>query len=155
VGSEHTAGTVRFDDLLLTDIQHPRSSQATDVSTIGYTSGTTGQPKGAVLTHRAVVLNTAMTANLHMRTHKDVSISALPFSHVYGNVVMNAAFLCGLTLVAFERFDTQAVLQAIQEYRATIFDGVPTMYYYMLNSQMLDKYDLTSLTRITVGGQTM
>jgi long-chain acyl-CoA synthetase len=123
--------------------------------TVGYTSGTTGHPKGAVLTHRAILMNTAMTATMHMRTAADTVVSALPCSHVYGNVVMNAAIAYGMTLVLHKVFDADRVLQSIVDERATMLEGVPTMYMYLLNHPALDRYDLSSLTRCTVGGQTM
>jgi long-chain acyl-CoA synthetase len=128
---------------------------AGDLATIGYTSGTTGRPKGAMLTHACILTNTAMTATMHIRTSSDVVVTALPCSHVYGNVVMNGAFLCGYTLVLLERFEAESVLGAIERYRATLFEGVPTMYYYILGSASLSAHDLSSLTRASVGGQTM
>jgi long-chain acyl-CoA synthetase len=131
------------------------SSSPESLSTICYTSGTTGYPKGAMLSHRAVLLNSAMTANMHVRTQADTVVTALPCAHVYGNVVMNGAFLYGMTLVLLERFVEADVLQAIQTHQATMFEGVPTMYLYLLNYPDLEKYDLSSLTRCTVGGQTM
>lgn len=126
-----------------------------DVSTIGYTSGTTGHPKGAVLSHRSILMNVAMTATLHVRNPGDVVVSALPLSHVYGNVVMNAAMGYGMTLVLHRQFDAEAILHSIQTWRATLFDGVPTMYHYLLDHPSLADFDLSSLTRCTVGGQTM
>lgn len=123
--------------------------------TVGYTSGTTGHPKGAVLTHRAILMNTAMTATMHVRTAADTVVSALPCSHVYGNIVMNAAVACGMTLVQHKAFDPERVLHSIQTHRATMLEGVPTMYMYLLNFPRLGEYDLSSLTRCTVGGQTM
>ena len=125
------------------------------VCTVGYTSGTTGHPKGATLTHRAITLNTAMTATMHVRTQADTVVSALPCSHVYGNVVMNAALACGMTLVLHRSFDVERVLASIETERATLFEGVPTMYHYILNHPQRHRYDLSSLTRCTVGGQTM
>jgi long-chain acyl-CoA synthetase len=102
---------------------------AGDTSTIGYTSGTTGHPKGAMGTHRAVLLNSGMTANMHVRTAADTVVTALPCAHGYGNVIMNGAFLYGYTLVLLERFDASQALEAIQRHRATMFEGVPTMYH--------------------------
>jgi long-chain acyl-CoA synthetase len=125
------------------------------LSTIGYTSGTTGYPKGAMLAHRSVLINSVMTANMHVRTSADTIVTALPCAHVYGNVVMNGAFLFGLTLVLLERFSEAEALEAIQTYRATMFEGVPTMYMYLLKYSGLEKYDLSLLSRCTVGGQTM
>jgi long-chain acyl-CoA synthetase len=131
------------------------SIAADSLSTIGYTSGTTGHPKGAMLSHRNVVLNSSLTANMHVRTSADTVVTALPCAHVYGNVVMNGAFLYGMTLVLLERFNEADALNAIQRHKATMFEGVPTMYMYLLNCRELGHYDLSSLTRCTVGGQTM
>jgi long-chain acyl-CoA synthetase len=128
---------------------------ADSLSTIGYTSGTTGHPKGAMLSHRNVVLNSALTANMHVRTSSDTVVTALPCAHVYGNVVMNGAFMYGMTLVLLERFNEAEALNAIQRHKATMFEGVPTMYMYLLNHRELEDHDLSSLTRCTVGGQTM
>jgi long-chain acyl-CoA synthetase len=125
------------------------------LSTICYTSGTTGRPKGAMQSHRAVVLNASMTAQMHMRKPGDVVVSALPCPHVYGNVIMNGAFFYGMMLVLHAVFDPSKVLASIETHKATMLEGVPTMYMYMLNSPALKTTDLSSLTRCTVGGQTM
>jgi long-chain acyl-CoA synthetase len=129
--------------------------QPEDLSTICYTSGTTGHPKGAMLSHRAVLLNAAMFANMHVRTAADTVVHGLPLPHVYGNIIMNSAFLYGLTVVVLEHFTAEDALRAIEVNHATIFDGVPTMYLYMLNSPALERTNLSSLTRCFVGGQTM
>ncbi|MYH70423.1 MAG: AMP-binding protein, partial [Gammaproteobacteria bacterium] len=125
------------------------------LSTIGYTSGTTGHPKGACLSHYNVLLNVEMTALMHQRSEKDTVVTALPCPHVYGNVVMNGAFQYGMTLVLHPLFEERIILQSIQDNRATIFEGVPTMYLFLLNHPQLDAYDLSSLRCCTVGGQTM
>ncbi|MFP5021587.1 class I adenylate-forming enzyme family protein [Pseudonocardia phyllosphaerae] len=124
-------------------------------STIGYTSGTTGHPKGAVQSHRAVLLNCALTATMHGRTEHDVVVTALPAPHVYGNVVINGTFLAGGTVVLMERFDPAKALTLIAAHRATLFEGVPAMYAMLLAHPDLERTDLTSLTRCTVGGQTI
>lgn len=156
-GKDVPTGAVSFDELLR---QSQSECGSVDVrgdqlSTIGYTSGTTGHPKGAMLTHNNVLLNSSLTANMHVRTAADTVVTALPCAHVYGNVVMNGAFLCGMTLVLLERFSEPEALDAIQSHRASMFEGVPTMYLYLLNFPKLDQYDLSTLTRCTVGGQTM
>jgi long-chain acyl-CoA synthetase len=125
------------------------------LSTIGYTSGTTGHPKGACLSHRSIVLNVAMTALMHQRSERDTVVTALPCPHVYGNVVMSGAVQSGMTLVLHPVFDEKAVLESIQTQRATMFEGVPTMFMFLLNYPDLNRYDLSSLRCCTVGGQTM
>ena len=151
------AGALDFGELL--DSGSPDGQVApvpTDsLSTICYTSGTTGHPKGAMHSHRNVIVNTAMTAIMHVRTPQDTVVTALPCPHVYGNVVMNASLLYGMTLVLLPSFDAAGVMAAIEEHRATLFEGVPTMFMYMLAHPEFDRFDLSSLTRCTVGGQTM
>ena len=125
------------------------------LSTIRYTSGTTGKPKGAMLSHKAVITNFMMTALMHGRSENDVVVTALPCPHVYGNVVMSACFQNGGTLVLHSLFDPELALESIEQHQATIFDGVPTMYMYMLESPSIDKRDLSSMRLCVVGGQTM
>jgi len=126
-----------------------------DTAAIVYTSGTTGRPKGARLSHSTVVLNTLMTAQMHGRSSHDVVVSALPCTHVYGNIVMNTAVLCGMTLVLMPRFDEMDILRAIEAHRATLFEGVPTMFLRLLNCTEFDRFNLSSLRICTVGGQSM
>jgi long-chain acyl-CoA synthetase len=157
-GAAVPAEALSLQDLL--DDAPPESYPLADIGpddecAVCYTSGTTGHPKGAVLTHRAIVANTALTATMHIRTSLDTVVSALPCSHVYGNIVMNSAIAYGMTLVLHKSFDPATALESIQRHRATIFEGVPTMYMYLLNFPELASYDLSSLTRCTVGGQTM
>jgi long-chain acyl-CoA synthetase len=155
---EAATGIERFKDLVVSgdDEVYPVERVCLDdLSTIGYTSGTTGHPKGAMLSHRSILVNTAMTSTYHVRTMQDTVVSALPCSHVYGNIVMNSAMMCGMTLVLHAVFDAKAILESIQAHQATLFEGVPTMYMYLLNSPALAEYDISSLTRCTVGGQTM
>jgi long-chain acyl-CoA synthetase len=126
-----------------------------DLAAICYTSGTTGRPKGAMQSQRAVVGAAVGTALMAGRTAEDRVISALPLFHVYGSCVMNAAMMVGSTLIVIPRFNEVVVLSAIAEHRATIMDGVPTAYYYLLAHPDFDKYDLSTLTRCWVGGQTL
>lgn len=146
----------RFEDLL----KGPRLVEEAEVDpdavcTIGYTSGTTGHPKGAMQTHRAVLLNCALTATMHGRTASDTVVTALPAPHVYGNVVVNGTFLAGGTVVLLERFDPEEVLRTIGRHRATMFEGVPAMYAMLLASPHLPTTDLESLRVCTAGGQTL
>jgi len=105
--------------------------------------------------HRAVMLNGAMTAQMHLKSELDTVVTALPCPHVYGNVVFNGALMYGMTLVLHPRFDAAEVLASIETHRATMFEAVPTMYMYMLAHPDFESFDVSSLTRCTVGGQTM
>ena len=148
-------GTVSFDAMLDAAPVAPADMSPEDLLAISYTSGTTGKPKGVMLSHGNVAASVMHTATIHVRHKDDRIYSALPFPHVYGNVVLNACFLTGAALVAPRRFDASAALAAIGEHRITLFEGVPTMYYQMLSHAHIDAADLSSLTRCTVGGQTM
>ena len=136
-------------------IERELNVSAKDLSTIAYTSGTTGHPKGAMQSHEAVILNGSMMSQLHMRGSDDIVVSALPCPHVYANVLMTGMMMFGTKLVLHKTFEVEAIFEAIKIHKATIFDGVPTMYMFMLNSSILEKSDLSSLKRCYVGGQTM
>lgn len=144
-----------FEQVLEGEYRQPIERDPDDLFTIGYTSGTTGRPKGAMLTHRCLFASLSGTATIHVRQSEDVVLSSLPFSHVYGNIVMNAMFLAGTRLVATTKFEAAAAFDLIASERVTLFEGVPTMYYQMLAHPQIDTADFTSLTRCTVGGQNM
>jgi long-chain acyl-CoA synthetase len=148
-------GTIAFGAMLEALPVAPESLSPGDLLAISYTSGTTGKPKGVMLTQGGIMASVMHTATIHVRHAGDRTYSALPFPHVYGNVVMNACFLTGATLVAPRRFDAGSALAAIAEHHITLFEGVPTMYYQMLAHPMIDTIDFSSLERCTVGGQTM
>lgn len=157
VGESAPEGMMTFDALLGRGAPElPRiEADPESLSTICYTSGTTGHPKGAMQSHRSVIMNGAMTAQAQMRRADDIMVSALPCPHVYANVVMQAMMFYGATLVLHERFDPAALLADIPRHKATMIDGVPTMYMMMLDHPHLETTDLSSLTRAYVGGQTM
>src|SRR5260370_26488820 len=121
-------GVTGFADLLSGPAEAPDVPRPApgDLSTIGYTSGTTGHPKGAMQSHRAVFYNTAAVFAVHTRTERDVMLNALPLPHVYGNVIITGTFMDGATLVMMERFDPAMTLAESQRHRATVFDAVPT-----------------------------
>ena len=156
-GDQVEPGAISFNALLESGASAPASGDIdpASLSTIGYTSGTTGHPKGAMQSHRAVIINSAMFSQMHMRGENDVVVSALPCPHVYGTVLMNNMMMFGTKLVLHKTFEPVAVMDDIAAHKATIFDGVPTMYMFMLNSPAFASADLSSLTRCYVGGQTM
>jgi len=132
-----------------------RPRQPSDLAVIAYTSGTTGRPKGAMQSQRAVLAAAVGTALMAARTAQDRIVSALPLFHVYGSCVMNAAMLAGSMLITLPRFSEVAMLSAIATHRATLMDGVPTAYYYLLAHPDFDRHDLSSLRLCWVGGQTL
>ncbi|RLB67501.1 MAG: long-chain fatty acid--CoA ligase, partial [Deltaproteobacteria bacterium] len=105
-----------------------------DTSVILYTSGTTGFPKGAELSHSNMVMNAMGSRDLCTLTHDDVNVISLPLFHSFGQTVqMNASFTKGCTIIPIAKFTPEAIFDAIQNHGATIFAGVPTMYWAMLN----------------------
>lgn len=150
-------GVTAFEDLLNKggDGFTPVEVDGGDLGAICYTSGTTGKPKGAMQSQRSLLLNPAYTAMLQGRNSTDVMVSPLPCPHVYASVIFNANFLCGATLVMLERFTEEGMMDAVKKHRATIMDIVPTGYYYLLAHEKFDEFDFSSLTRCTVGGQTL
>ncbi|EHI43593.1 dicarboxylate-CoA ligase PimA [Rhodococcus opacus PD630] len=152
------ADQVPFADLLAGDSVptfrgHPVDPDS--LACIAYTSGTTGRPKGAMQSQRSLVLNCVYTAAMHARTSDDIVVTALPAPHVYGNVAINSTFLVGAKVVLMTRFDATETLRRIANHKATLFEGVPAMYAMLLASNELASSDLSSLTRSTVGGQTI
>ena len=150
-------GALSFDDCLRQGKPQFEAAprRPTDPASICYTSGTTGFPKGALHCHRAAVWAFVGTALMAARSRNDRFVTALPLAHLYGGCVFNATFMCGATLILMPRFEEATMLSAISKHRATMLDGVPTMYYYLLAHRDLEKYDLSSLTRCWTGGQTL
>ncbi|HCT79124.1 MAG TPA: long-chain-fatty-acid--CoA ligase [Micromonosporaceae bacterium] len=124
-----------------------------DTAVILYTSGTTGKPKGAELTH----LNLARNASVNVTTlldltHEDVVMGCLPLFHSFGQTVaMNSAVLVGAELTLVPRFDAGKALSVIERDRVTVFMGVPTMCAGMLNHPARAESDLSSV-RVCVSG---
>ena len=107
----------------------------TDTAVILYTSGTTGTPKGAELTHSNLVQNALLSCRLFGLVPDDVVLLVLPLFHSFGqSVQMNAAFASRARIVLLPRFDPAAVLSAMRREQVTVFAGVPTMYWALLSA---------------------
>jgi long-chain acyl-CoA synthetase len=119
-----------------------------DIAILQYTGGTTGVPKGAVLTHRNLVVNAFQCRTwLTVRNEGEERIlSVIPFFHVYGmTTAMNLGILIGAELILLPKFHAKEVLATIQKYRPTIFPGIQAMYLAIGNYVKTHKYDLTSI----------
>lgn len=107
---------------------------ADDTAIILYTSGTTGQAKGAELTQSNVMMNTILTKQLFEGGPDDIHLVVLPLFHTFGQTVqMLGGLLGGNTLVLVPRFDAEVVLQTLEKENITVFCGVPTMYWGLVN----------------------
>ncbi len=128
-----------------------------DTAVILYTSGTTGRPKGAELTHVNLNSNQAVTARtLLTLAADDVVMGCLPLFHVFGLTCgLNASVLAGACLTLIPRFDGGKALEVIGRDKVTIFEGVPTMYAGMLHHDDRDKADLSTLRVCISGGSAM
>jgi len=115
-----------------------------DVVGIFYTSGTTGFPKGAMMTSKSLLTAQRITAALVPATANDVGLMALPLAHLFGFGLTLISLSGGLTGMFIRSFDPHRILSGIQDSKATIFVGVPAMYSMLLEAG-LDSYDLSSV----------
>src|SRR4051812_8812727 len=128
-----------------------------DTAVILYTSGTTGKPKGAELTHDNLYKNCTVAAKILGDISKDdVVLGALPLFHSFGQTCsMNATTAVGAELTMLPRFDPEKAFEIIERDKVTIFMGVPTMYNALLHSDSADSADTSSLRVCVSGGSAM
>jgi len=131
--------------------------QDDDTAVLLYTSGTTGQPKGAELTHHSLSTNAATTATTLLEVNSDdVVMGCLPLFHVFGLTCgLNAAVVSGACLTLLPRFDAGEALEIIGRDKVTVFEGVPTMYSGMLHQPDHEGYDVSTLRACVSGGSAM
>jgi long-chain acyl-CoA synthetase len=128
------------------------ATDATDTAVILYTSGTTGTPKGAELTHGNLARNAEISCSLFGLGDEAVTLGALPLFHSFGQTCgMNATIASGGTLTLIPRFDPAKALEIIERDRVNVFQGVPTMYGAILHLPDRERYD-TSTLRVCVSG---
>lgn len=127
-----------------------------DLAVILYTSGTTGQPKGAMLSHRNMASNAEAMGILFELTPEDRVVAVLPMFHVFCmTVCLNGPIRYGATMVIVPRFHPVEVVNTIREQKATCFAGVPTMYNYILQLPNATREDLSSIRLCCSGGASM
>jgi acyl-CoA synthetase (AMP-forming)/AMP-acid ligase II len=129
-----------------------RIDPASDVVVMPYSSGTTGLPKGVMLTHRNLVANIGQIAPHEPVSGDDVMLGVLPFFHIYGMVViMGLALRMGATIVTMPRFELAPFLDTLQRYGVTRAHVVPPIVLALAKHPLVDKYDLSKLRWIFSG----
>ncbi|PZG14236.1 long-chain-fatty-acid--CoA ligase [Nonomuraea aridisoli] len=127
---------------------------ADDTAVILYTSGTTGRPKGAELTHQNMLMNALVSDRMFPRDEQsDTYLAVLPLFHSFGQTtVMNTGFLRGATIVLMPRFEPGEALALMVKEKVTFFAGVPTMYWGMLTKIHAEGAEVPSTLRVAVAG---
>jgi long-chain acyl-CoA synthetase len=134
----------------------PAHTAPDDTAVLLYTSGTTGRPKGAELTHFNLFYNADIASTLHGTHESTIALAVLPLFHSFGQtVIMNGTFFRGGTVVMLPRFDAQQAMEQIALRKVTFFAGVPTMYFALLHHPRAAEYDLSSLEVCASGGAPM
>ena len=154
IGKEKFDGLLNFDDIVemgkeVSDEilkEREASLHHHDVVNMQYTSGTTGFPKGVMLTHYNIINNAYWVGQYLGLSNKDRMCIPVPFFHCFGCVLSTLnCVIYGATMVPIKIFDAGEVLKAIDKERCTVIQGVPTMFVRELNHPDFDKYDLSSL----------
>ncbi|WP_339228327.1 AMP-binding protein [Oceanobacillus sp. FSL K6-2867] len=131
-----------------TDYSEPKIDPMEDLALLQYTGGTTGHPKGVMLTHFNLTSNVEMCENWLYKTEKgsEIVMGVLPFFHVYGmTTVMNLSIKQGSKIILMPKFNALDVLKTIDKQKPSLFPGAPTIYVALLNHPDLYKYDLSSI----------
>ncbi len=126
-----------------------------DVAVLQYTGGTTGLPKGAMLTHRNLVANTLQSVTQTPEPGASRVLQILPLFHVFGMLVLNVSVLQAARVVLLPRFEIDQVMAAIKGHQITDFPGVPTMYIAVLNYPGAEDYGIGNIQRLNAGGAAM
>jgi long-chain acyl-CoA synthetase len=154
------AGDVLFDELIDNDgtYEEVEIAPLSDVAVIQYTGGTTGEPKGVMLSHQNIYANTRQNRAWFTRAEpgRERLLAIIPFSHSFGmTAVMNFAISLGGELVIFPRFDLKRMLRAITRTRVTMLIGVPTLFHAINQCPEIKRYNLSSLKICISGGDTL
>lgn len=145
-------GTVPVTDYLAAPIEQVDVDPADHVVVLPYSSGTTGFPKGVMLTHRNLVANLVQIDGALRVDDGEVALAVLPFFHIYGmQVLMNGLLASGATIVTMPRFDLEQALSLVQERAITRFFAVPPIVLALAKHPLVDSYDLSSLRQVFSG----
>ena len=147
-------GAIPFSDVSKSDGDLPAAivDTAKDTVALLYSSGTTGLPKGVMLTHQNLVANIEQTAAVGIYGEDDVALCLLPFFHLFGlQVLLNLGLATGATLVVLPRFEIESFLTAVERYGVTYTALVPPIVLILSAHEAVDRYDVSRLQRITCG----
>ena len=145
-------GAVPLGSLFGAPIDQVPLDYAEHVVVLPYSSGTTGLPKGVMLTHRNLVANIAQMEHTFTPADDEVALAVLPFFHIYGmQVLMNLLLAFGVRVVTMPRFDMVQALELVQSQRITRFFAVPPMVLGLAKHPVVDDYDLSSIKQIFSG----
>jgi len=145
-------GSTPMADVFGDPIDQVPVDHATHTVVLPYSSGTTGLPKGVMLTHRNLVANIEQCRHAIKYTDDEVALAALPFFHIYGmQVLMNGLLANGVTTVTMPRFDMVEALQAVQDRKITRFFAVPPIILGLAKAPIVDDYDTSSIRQIFSG----
>jgi long-chain acyl-CoA synthetase len=120
-----------------------------DIALLQYTGGTTGFPKGVMLTHKNIIANTKMCATWMYKCKRgeESMLGIVPLFHVYGmTTVLNLSVMQGYKMILLPKFDASETLKTIEKLKPTLFPGAPTIYIALLNHPEIEKYDLKSIS---------
>ena len=152
VMGDPTPGTTAMAELFGAPIEQVAVDPATHTVVLPYSSGTTGLPKGVMLTHRNLVANIEQCRHTLKYGDDEVGLAALPFFHIYGmQVLMNGLLANGVTAVSMPRFDMVEALTAVQELKITRFFAVPPIILGLANAPVVDDFDTSSVRQIFSG----
>ncbi len=149
---EAPEGTIPVTDLLGEPLDQVEVDLEDHIVVLPYSSGTTGFPKGVMLTHRNLVANLCQIESGLAVEDDEVALAVLPFFHIYGmQVLMNGLLAQGITIVTVPRFDLEQVLGLIQDKQVTRFFAVPPIILALAKHPIVDQYDLSSLRQVFSG----
>ena len=149
---EAPEGTIPVTDLLGEPLDQVEVDLEDHIVVLPYSSGTTGFPKGVMLTHRNLVANLCQIESGLAVEDDEVALAVLPFFHIYGmQVLMNGLLAQGISIVTVPRFDLEQVLGLIQDKQVTRFFAVPPIILALAKHPIVDQYDLSSLRQVFSG----
>ena len=145
-------GTTSLNDVYGDPIEQVAVDTTSHTVVLPYSSGTTGLPKGVMLSHRNLVANIEQCIHAIRYQDNEVALAALPFFHIYGmQVLMNGLLANGVMTITMPRFDMVEALQAVQDLKITRFFAVPPIVLGLANAPIVDDYDTSSIRQIFSG----